>query len=306
MVDDLSEATVLLVGPGRAGRAFARSWTAVGGRLAVAARDAARANLPGNFLPGVAVRDLEDRGSLDADVLVLAAPDDALAPLAARMSSRGRWRFAFHFSGAVPSGVLEPLATSGAALGSLHPLRAFTGLPQDEWRGAFVAVEGEPAAQNAAEAICRRVGARPHRIPAAGKPLYHLAATLAAGGTASLLSLAVRAWSDAGLDEEEGRVALAGLAATAIEAVGRLPFDEALTGPVARRDVATIRLHRAALAGRAELLALYALLAGETLARTPGRGREDEISAILGISSVDDNERAPGSEKKSDTLAPKR
>ena len=47
------------------------------------------------------------------DVLVLAAPDDALAPLAARISPRGRWRFAFHFSGAIGSTVLEPLAASG-------------------------------------------------------------------------------------------------------------------------------------------------------------------------------------------------
>lgn len=305
MAEDLSKATVLLVGPGRAGRAFARSWTGAGGHLVVAARDAGRANVPGNPLPGVVFRDLEDRGPLDADVLVLAAPDDALAPLAARIRPRGRWRFAFHFSGAIGSAVLEPLAASGAALGSLHPLRAFTGLPQDDWREAFVAVEGEPSAEDAAEAICRRIGARPHRIPAAGKPLYHLAATLAAGGSASLLSLAVRAWSDAGLDEGEGRVALAGLAATAVEAVGRLPFEEALTGPVARRDVSTIRLHAAALSGRPELSALYALLAGETLSRTPGRGRESEISGILGISAEDRREGTAGSGKKSHTPPPK-
>jgi predicted short-subunit dehydrogenase-like oxidoreductase (DUF2520 family) len=303
--EDISKATVVLVGPGRAGRAFARSWTAVGGRLVLAARDPARASLPGKNVPGIDVRDLEGGGALDADVLVLAAPDDALAALAARISSRGRWRFAFHFSGAVTSSVLAPLAASGATLGSLHPLRAFTGLPQDDWRDAFVAVEGEPPAEDAAEEICRRIGARPHRIPAAGKPLYHLAATLAAGGSASLLSFAARAWSDAGLEEEEGRVALAELAATAVEAVGRLPFDEALTGPVARRDVATVRLHRAALADRPELASLYALLAGETLRRTPGRGREREIAGILGIPEESGPAESEGMGKKSHTLPPK-
>jgi len=303
--EDLSKATVVLVGPGRAGRAFARSWTAAGGRLVLAARDPARAILPGKNVPGVEVRDLEGGGALDADVLVLAVPDDALAELAARMSSRGRWRFAFHFSGAVTSRVLSPLAASGATPGSLHPLRAFTGLPHDDWRDAFVAVEGEPSAEDAAEAICRRIAARPHRIAASGKPLYHLAATLAAGGSASLLSLAVRAWSDAGLDEEEGRVALAELASTAIEAVGRLPFDEALTGPVARRDVATVRLHRAALADRPELASLYALLAAETLRRTPGRGREQEISGILGIPGESGPAESEAGGKKSHTLPPK-
>ena len=261
--------------------------------------------LPGKNVPGVEVRDLESRGAWDADVLILAAPDDALAELAARMSSRGRWRFAFHFSGAVTSRVLSPLAASGAAPGSLHPLRAFTGLPQDDWTDAFVAIEGEPLAEDAAEAICRRIAARPHRSAAAGKPLYHLAATLAAGGSASLLSLAARAWSDAGLDEEEGRVALAELAATAVEAVGRLPFDVALTGPVARRDVATLRIHRAALADRPDLLALYALLAAETLRRTPGRGREAEIAGILGITGASGPSQSEGTGKKSHTPPPK-
>ena len=301
MPEDLSKATVVLVGPGRAGRAFARSWTAAGGHLVLAARDPAQASVAGKDLPGVDLRDLEGRETLDADVLVLAAPDDALARLAARLSSRGRWGFAFHFSGALTASVLAPLAASGATPGSLHPLRAFTGLPQDDWRDAFVAVEGEPAAEDAAEAICRRIGARPHRIPATGKPLYHLAATLAAGGSASLLSLAAHAWSDAGLEEDEGRVALAELARTAVEAVGRLPFEEALTGPVARRDVATVRLHRAALEGRPELASLYALLAGETLRRTPGRGREREIAGILGISEESGPAELERTGRKSDT-----
>jgi predicted short-subunit dehydrogenase-like oxidoreductase (DUF2520 family) len=112
-------------------------------------------------------------------------------------------------------------------------------------------------------------------------------------------------WSDAGLEEEEGRVALAGLAATAVEAVGRLPFDAALTGPVARRDVATVRLHRAALAGRAELASLYAVLAKETLRRTPGRGREREISEILGLSANGGPSRSKGTGKKPDTPPPR-
>src|SRR6476619_1418766 len=253
MSEDFSNARILLVGPGRAGRAFARSWTGAGGSLTIAARDPTPAGIPGIDPAAVTVV------SLDADGLLLAVPDDSLAPLAARLSSRGRWRAALHFSGALASGVLAPLAGAGASLGSLHPLRAFTGLPGDDWRDAFVAVEGEPEAVAAAETICTSIGARPHPIRAENKPLYHLAATLAAGGTASLLSLAARAWRDAGLDEDQGRVALAGLARTAVEAVSRLPFDGALTGPVARRDVATILLHRAALAGRPELAKIYGL-----------------------------------------------
>ena len=120
MAEDLSNLTVLLVGPGRAGRAFARSWTGTGGRLVVAARDPARATLPGKSLPGVEVRALGDDAALTADVLVLAAPDDALAPLAADISSRGRWRFAFHFSGAIPATRLHSVGPPDHEASKLH------------------------------------------------------------------------------------------------------------------------------------------------------------------------------------------
>jgi predicted short-subunit dehydrogenase-like oxidoreductase (DUF2520 family) len=165
----------------------------------------------------------------------------------------------------------------------MHPLRAFSGSETDDWSGAFLAIEGEESAAKTATRLCRHVGARPHPLAAANKPLYHAAATLAAGGSGSLLSFATRLWTRAGLSEEEGRAALAGLAAGAVDAVGRLPFDRALTGPVARRDVETVRVHRDALARLPDVSALYALLARETLRRTPGRGREDEIAAILEV-----------------------
>ncbi|HEY3172373.1 MAG TPA: DUF2520 domain-containing protein [Thermoanaerobaculia bacterium] len=284
MSEDLRDPTIVLVGPGRAGRAFARSWREVGGRLVLAGRDRGATRRFAGELSGVETRGLDGGAPLDGDVLILAVPDDAIARVAAALAPKGSWRVGLHFSGALGSDVLAPLASSGAKLASLHPLRAFNGAPAENWKNAFVAVEGDESPAETAAGICRRIGARPRRVPAAGKPLYHAAATLAAGGSASLLSLAARAWALAGLEEEEGRVALAELASTAVDAVARLPFDRAMTGPVARRDVATVRLHEDALGDRPDLTALYALLAAETLRRTPGRGKEKEIAALLGFS----------------------
>ncbi len=93
--------------------------------------------------------------------------------------------------------------------------------------------------------------------------------------------MAVRGWVDAGIPEEVAREVLAGLAGRAIRAAGQRPFAEAFTGAVARRDVGTVREHVAALADRADALALYRALADEILERTPGRGRESEIRQIL-------------------------
>lgn len=215
------------------------------------------------------------------DLLLLCVPDDAIRPVARDLSDRVAPRAAFHVSGALPAEALAPLRTAGAVVGSLHPLFPFTGAPEESWAAAFVAIEGDPAAMEIGEQIVRAIGARGHPLKAGEKTLYHAAATLAAGGTAAVLSLAVRVWAAAGLPEEEGRRSLALLSARAAAAVGERPFEEAFTGPLARRDTGTVEAHVASIETLPEVLSVYAALAEETLRRTPSRGKEREIRAAL-------------------------
>ncbi|MEO8430621.1 MAG: DUF2520 domain-containing protein [Acidobacteriota bacterium] len=273
--------SLTLAGPGRAGRALARSWVAGGGRLdQVLARSESAARAAASEL-GAARSGALGESEFDSAVLVIAVPDDALAPVAELLAGRGRARFAIHLSGARAADEIAALARSGAEIASLHPLRAFRGAPDETIRGAFVAVEGAPSACDAAERFTLAMGADPHRISREAKPLYHAGATLAAGGVVALLSAAVRAWALAGLPQEGAREALSALAAEAVAGAARTPFELALTGPLARRDLGTIGAHRRALEGHPDLLELYALLAAETLARTPGRGNEEEIRALF-------------------------
>jgi predicted short-subunit dehydrogenase-like oxidoreductase (DUF2520 family) len=260
--------------------AFARSWTAAGGRIAgIVARDPSR----------VSIADLGDVPLLSegearlpgCDILILAVSDDAIAAAATKWAGRLACRYAFHFSGALGSDELASLRRGGSSVGSLHPVRPFTGGRNEDWRGVLVAVEGDTAAADVGEAIARAVGARPYRLAAEAKPLYHAAASLAAGGAAAIVSVAVRAWVAAGIPEEIARETLAGLASRATAAVGEHPFAEAFTGAVARRDVGTVRTHARALAGHEEALNLYRALGEEILRRTSGRGKEKEIREIL-------------------------
>lgn len=303
MPDDSIGNRLVLVGPGRAGLALVRSWTGAGGGVVVIARNAPAPERIGRT-DSVEVRPHDDGRPLAGDVLVLAVPDDAIESVAAAIAPRAACRFSFHLSGALSSIALAPLSPT-SSVGSLHPLRAFTGAPGETWKGSFVAVEGDDAAADAGSLLCRRIEARPRRLAANDKPLYHCAATLAAGGVASLLSLAARIWEDAGLEPEEGRIELARLAVGAAEAVGRFPFADALTGPVARRDVETVRLHREALSGRPDLARLYGELALEALRRTAGRGREGEITRILEPGADTPGAQVHASGKKPDSPAPK-
>src|SRR6266542_1819668 len=273
--------SVSLVGPGRAGMAFARSWISAGGNLCeVIARDPSHARESVLDIGGGSPSGLEEPHA-GCDILVPAVPDDAIAPAARALAGRLRCRAASHLSGALAAAALDPLRSSSAALGSLHPLRVFTGDSGETWGDAFVAIEGDPDAVDIGENLVRAIGGRPGRIAPEAKPLYHAAATLAAGGTVAVVSLAARAWQEAGIPEEEGRRALGDLAADAAEAAASRGFEEAFTGPVARRDIGTLRAHREALAALPDAARLYALLAAETIRRTLGRGKEDEILTLI-------------------------
>jgi predicted short-subunit dehydrogenase-like oxidoreductase (DUF2520 family) len=267
-----------LVGPGRAGRAFARSWRSAGGRLLwVLARN------PASATDVVAGRVLgpSDSRLPDCDIVVLAVPDDAIASVAQSLASRVACRYAFHVSGAVGSEAIAPLQAAGSRTASLHPVRPFTGDSSDNWKDAFVAVEGDEEGAAEGERLAAAVGACPYRLSATDRALYHASATLAAGGTTALVSIAARGWAAAGIPEDVARETLGALASRAAAAAASRPFSEAFTGAIARRDAGTVRSHVAALATLPETLALYQSLAEETLRRTATAGKADEIRRIL-------------------------
>ncbi|MEP6801857.1 MAG: Rossmann-like and DUF2520 domain-containing protein [Acidobacteriota bacterium] len=273
--------SLTLIGPGRAGRALARSWVRGGGALvAVIGRTLPSAQRGVEALQCGRAAVLEG-GAFETEVVVLAVPDDLIGEVASAAAGALTSRLAYHLSGALPADVLSPLSRTGASLGSFHPLRAFTGGPDDTLRGAFLAIEGEEEACRAALGFSEILGAEAHRLSPDAKPLYHAGATLAAGGVVSLIGLAARAWSLAGIPEEVSRPALAGLAGRSAAGAELRQFTEALTGPIARRDLSTVRSHCAALANHPDLLAMYRTLACETIARTPGAGREEELRALL-------------------------
>ena len=274
---------LMVVGPGRAGRAFARSWIGAGGRAPeIVGRDSASAREGAASIRGGNPRAIDElTPSSPIDLVVVAVPDDAIASVAAKLAGRVRPRFAFHLSGALPSEALAAFREGGASLGSLHPLRAFSGAESESWRDAFVAIEGDPEAVAGASELVAAIGGRAFPLPAGAKALYHAGATLAAGGTVALLSMAVRAWVQAGLPESEARQALIDLSTEAARALEGRDFAEAFTGAVARRDLGTVRAHVEALTRLPEVARVYRELALETLARTPGRGLEEEIRRIL-------------------------
>jgi predicted short-subunit dehydrogenase-like oxidoreductase (DUF2520 family) len=227
-----------LVGPGRVGSSVARWLLARGATLGAVARRS------GTRLPrwaataggrSSAVDGLDSTGD---DLLLLAVPDPVLPEIVGRLAARPQARVALHVSGRLDAGTLAPLRAGGSAVGSLHPLRAFPRpLPSlAVARRTFLALEGDVAALALAGRVAAALPAPHAEVPSAVRPLYHLAATVAAGGTVTLLAGAMDLHRRAGVPAAAapGLVELARGALAAVEPAGPLA---AVTGPVARGEL---------------------------------------------------------------------
>jgi predicted short-subunit dehydrogenase-like oxidoreductase (DUF2520 family) len=173
-------------------------------------------------------------------------------------------RLALHTSGAVSSEVLAPLREVGFSVGSIHPLVsvADAAAAADLFRGVHFCVEGDRAAARVARSLVKELGGHPFTISSDAKPLYHAAATVTSGHVTALFDLATEMLQECGLTKRRARQILAPLLRSTAANLGAQSPAEALTGPFARGDVATVARHLAAMKAKklTEALDLYVLL----------------------------------------------
>lgn len=221
-------------------------------------------------------------------ILVLAVPDDALAEAVYDVAAAGSAPpgcAAFHLAGALSTDVLGPLHGAGYAIGSLHPLQSVA----DSWSagdrlfGSGFAIAGEPAAVAAARRLVSAVGGRAFVIPPTLRPLYHAAAVAASNYLVTLAATAAGLLERAGVDPADGLSALLPLMRGTLDNLEHLGVSAALTGPVVRGDVDTVRLHLARLSSNDRALYCTLGLATLRLARAAGLDatRAGELESLL-------------------------
>jgi predicted short-subunit dehydrogenase-like oxidoreductase (DUF2520 family) len=189
---------------------------------------------------------LEALGPLSADLVLVAVADPAVTTVAEQLApyfdAKSNAAVALHVAGRLGPAALAPLAPA-LAVGCLHPLRAFP-RPELDLGAAgstLLAVDGDPAALALAARIGAALGLPVARVTAEHRTLYHLAASLAAGGVTSLVATAMAIATQLGLDP----AVAAGYRELALGALSNLPDDDAgaaaaVTGPAARGDHAVL------------------------------------------------------------------
>lgn len=235
--------TFALAGPGRAGSSVALAllgagWTATGVTGRSDDAPSTRAAVARLGCPPVGAADL-GRG---AHLVVIATPDAVITDVAAAIApGLEPDALVVHCSGARGLDALAPIAEArpDVQVGALHPLQTFAAPDPARLAGAWAAVAG-PA--EVAE-IALGLGLRPFVVPDAQRPAYHAAAVVASNHVVALLGQVARIAESAGVPVE----AFWPLVNTTVANVEARGAADALTGPVARGDHATVAAHLDAL-----------------------------------------------------------
>jgi predicted short-subunit dehydrogenase-like oxidoreductase (DUF2520 family) len=197
------------------------------------------------------------------------------------------------------SGSAEPAARAsvtdaGLHYGTFHPLLPLLdpALASFRLQGSVVGVEGDAPALAAAMGLAARLGATTIAIPRADRAAYHAAAVIASNFPVTLAALAEQLLARIGVDGVAAHRAVRALMAASVENLASAPTAlDALTGPIARGDAATVLAHTLALRGTPPLDDVYAVLSRATVALLEVRG--DNPAEIAAISLALDSGGAP-------------
>lgn len=264
---------IVIVGPGRAAMSVATAAQQAGHEIVgISARnDATEA---AETLAAVFVKWGDPLP--EADLLILGVRDDVIGLVAAQLAPIAtEVAVAVHLSGSVSIEALRPLAETGWSIGGFHPLQSLPS-PQvgvERLPGSWVGVTGDRQETTAMLfKLAESIGTIPFDLVDAARPLYHAGAAVAANYLVANLALAQSLFEGAGVPWEAARPLVEAVACNVFELGG----TAALTGPIARGDLETVRSQLAAIRRDAPESEHDFIALGRVVARLADREAEFE------------------------------
>lgn len=224
-----------------------------------------------------------------SDTLFITTPDNVIGSVwdCIKNNMSVQNKIVCHFSGALSSDVFTDSQSTGAGVCSVHPMLAFSDkltsyrIPAN----TFFAIEGEETAVSAVKSLFESLGNTVCRIDKSKKSLYHTAASVLSNEIVALLDMGYSLLEQCGFSRDDAVGATKNLVSGNVKSVLENGCVNALTGPVERNDLQTVKKHVESLQG--EDRQIYILLAKRLvkLAKEKNEDRDyGEMSEFLNLS----------------------
>jgi len=282
-----------IVGPGAVGRALGRLLRRRGYRIAAVAGRSRRSTREGAAFIGGGARVCwkAARAVRGAELVLLTVPDRAIESVCEAIASGGMLRrgaVVLHCSGAYGPEALAAARGCGAHVGALHPVQSFASADEavKRLRGAWFTFSGDGAAEARAREVVDALDGRMATVAPADRSLYHAGLCVISNYLVALSDLGKMLLERSGMDAGESAKAARGLVAGTVANIAAVGVPDALTGPVARGDVGTVKRHLDALAGLGEdVCGVYCALGLYTVgvARRKGTLRAGEARELARV-----------------------
>lgn len=180
------------------------------------------------------------------NVVFITTPDDIIKKVWNKIKKyKLKDKIICHSSGSLSSSIFSDIDTLGAFGYSIHPMCAFS----DKFNTyktlykIYFSVEGHNKYIAFLKTVFERMGNKVIMIDKNKKPLYHLASVTVSNLVLSLLDIGCSYLEDCGITKDDAINALMPLIDNNLTNIKEKGFVGALTGPVDRGDMETIRHH---------------------------------------------------------------
>lgn len=185
-----------------------------------------------------------------ANCILICTPDDVINSVCSDIfkdkSKDFKNYYAIHFSGSKSLEVLNSARAAGAEIASIHPLKSFASIEEaiKSLPGTIFGITySSTESKKMAEFLVKSLGGEIIEVENNKKPLYHAAACVVSNYLVTLINYAVLIHKKMGIKPEDSLKGLMGLVEDTVSNIKKMGTEKALTGPIARGDVGTIKEH---------------------------------------------------------------
>lgn len=243
---------VVIIGAGRAGSALAYLLQKNGYNIkAVSSRSQESLIRAKKYIESHFILD-NDAAARKGDLVIISVNDDNIASVCAELAAKDSFKkkaIVIHLSGALGLDVLEPARERSCLVGSLHPIQTLSDVDNaiSNLPGSSFGITAEGKALEVLIEIVDKIKGKVVIVKDEKKALYHASACIASNYLVAISYAAAELYNISTSQNISNFEDFIPLVEGTVSNLARRGPVQALTGPLARGDINTIRQHLAAI-----------------------------------------------------------